>query len=230
VLFDLDGTLHDYRKASAAAMDRVYALIEQGTGCPREEQVKVYNEVLRSRTAAAFVCGRRGVGYRRERFTDLAERLRLPSMDLSGLESEYSRGLAENLTLYSDVPPTLDRLRESRVRVAIVSEGPHDAQIDTISRLGIGPFVDHIFTSGECKISKPDGLYRLAIAAMKDDPQHVLVVGDSLDRDVIPANKSGACGVLIDRSSGTQNGSATTTIFSLLQLFDGPYEFGIASC
>jgi len=61
--FDLDDTLHEFRKASASASSAVFDAIQQQTGMSIEPLESTYTEILRSKTASAFTEGRTSTEY-----------------------------------------------------------------------------------------------------------------------------------------------------------------------
>ena len=71
--FDLDDTLHEFRKASASASSPVFEAIHQHSGISIETLRTTYSEILRSKTASAFTEGKTSTEYRRDRFSRLLQ-------------------------------------------------------------------------------------------------------------------------------------------------------------
>lgn len=108
--------------------------------------------------------------------------------------------------LFSDVQDSLQYLR-SKYRLGLVTNGPPDLQKEKIERTDIGKFFDHILISGEIGIGKPDArLFNLALRRFSIGPTAVVMIGDSLERDVQGAHNAGIRGVWINRAGiNTEN-------------------------
>ena len=81
--------------------------------------------------------------------------------------------------------------------VAIISEGPHDAQDQTLEQLGFTPYVDHLITSSRYQRSKTAGLFQVALERLQIAPTQLLYVGDSPTRDYLPAASLGIHAFLV---------------------------------
>ncbi len=91
--------------------------------------------------------------------------------------------------------------------VMVISEGPHDAQVTTIERLGIAASVDLLVTSAGEGASKSDGLFEKALARAGCECHEVLYVGDSVERDIVPTSALGIANVYVGED-GLPEGSA----------------------
>jgi HAD superfamily hydrolase (TIGR01509 family) len=86
-----------------------------------------------------------------------------------------------------------------------------------IKSLGLEEFAK-VFTPRETKFLKPDPRAFLAVLEkLKVKPEETLMVGDELERDLIPAKKLGMETILIDRENKTENASVKK-INSLVEL------------
>lgn len=102
-------------------------------------------------------------------------------------------------SLFPEVQDLLQALR-SKYRLGLVTNGPPDLQKEKIGRTGIGKFFDNILISGEIGIGKPDArLFNLALARFSVEHTKVVMVGDSLERDIQGAHNVGIRGVWINR-------------------------------
>ena len=126
---------------------------------------------------------------------------------------------ANSGTLYSDVVPTLQRLRDSGFKLAIVSnwESPLDPLTE---RLGIAEYFDAIVASHDVRIrsEKPDPhIFNYALAAVGVSAEEVVHVGDTYAADIVGAENVGIRPILLDRDS-SQVGRWKETIQSLTEL------------
>ncbi|KXH56578.1 hypothetical protein CSAL01_03412 [Colletotrichum salicis] len=85
--FDLDDTLHEFRRASSAATAKPLEIISQRHGTSLDDLREAYGHVLREKTASAFADGKTSFEYRRERFSSVLDRFNLPSDDAAFLDS-----------------------------------------------------------------------------------------------------------------------------------------------
>lgn len=96
-------------------------------------------------------------------------------------EALYDRLLlAEGWSLYPDTLPTLRALRASRVPIAVVSNIGFDLR-QLAEELSLAGLVDEFVLSYEVGRCKPDpAIFLKACAALRTDPEHVLMVGDTV--------------------------------------------------
>jgi putative hydrolase of the HAD superfamily len=107
--------------------------------------------------------------------------------------------------LYPDTLETLATLRDSRYRLGCISntgDGVHVWRI--IERQGLSSWLSPIYMSEEIGLRKPHpGPFMMVLEKWALSPQQVVMVGDTLDADVLGAQRSGMRGIWIDR--GTVN-------------------------
>ncbi|KAK9242861.1 HAD-like domain-containing protein [Lipomyces tetrasporus] len=207
--FDLDDTLHEFRKASAHASRSVFEAI-QATHPDTNETIDdleaTYREILRSKTANAFTDGKTSEDYRRERFSHLlaAHGHEPASETLEHLLVVYRTGLRAALTLKAGALHLLEKLKARGKGVIIVTEGPQDAQEWTVAELGLKPFIDILVTTNEVGKSKVDGLFSAVLAKHNIAPGDLVYVSDNEQRDIVPAQAAGIDTVLYDEKSNCQ--------------------------
>ena len=135
------------------------------------------------------------------------------------LQSEHSLFSATNATLYDDAIPTLQRLRNAGLKLAIVSNW--DTPLDPLTeRLGIAEYFDAIVVSHDerVKSAKPDShIFNYTRAAIGVSAEETVHVGDTYEADIVGARNAGIRPILIDRDR-TQTGRWSETILSLSEL------------
>ena len=135
------------------------------------------------------------------------------------LQSEHSLFAANAATLYDDVIPTLDRLRDRDLKLAIVSNW--DTPLDPLTeRLGIAHYFDAIVASHDARVrsAKPDPhIFNYTLAAVDVSAAEVVHVGDTYEADIVGARNVGVRPILIDRD-GSQTDKWSETIQSLSEL------------
>lgn len=206
--FDLDDTLHDFRRASAHASTRVFETIHASNSQISTDTVRTtYQAILRDATANAFTDGRTSREYRRERFGRLlyAHGL-IDSNDFSELENPlldhlvevYHNNLRESLALKPGVLQLLQALHQTGRKIIVITEGPADGQEWTVQELGIRPYINFLASTNEFGRSKIDGLFGAVLATYDITAEEIVYFGDNEVRDIQAARKEGILAVLYD--------------------------------
>jgi putative hydrolase of the HAD superfamily len=187
--FDLDDTLHDFRKASSTALLAVLSRINADHGTDIDEMQKLYRHILAEKTAAAFTDGRTSREYRKERFEALTQKIQLPCDDdyFNILADNYEAALSMALCLKCGALGLLTLLKNLGKKIAIITEGPEDAQVWTLRHLGIHNMVDFLATTNRFRTSKVEGLLRRVLEALGVSAKDLVYIGDSWTRDMEPA-------------------------------------------
>ncbi len=135
------------------------------------------------------------------------------------LQSEHSLFAASAATLYDDTIPTLEHLRDTGFKLAIVSNW--DTPLDPLTeRLGIADYFDTITASHDerVKSAKPDPhIFNYTLAKVGVSAEETVHVGDTYEADIVGARNVGIRPILIDRD-GAQTGRWDETIQSLSEL------------
>ncbi|CAI7609919.1 unnamed protein product [Penicillium viridicatum] len=177
--FDLDDTLHEFRRASANASVRVFETIYASNNKISIEILRnTYQDILRSATANAFTDGRTSSEYRRERFGHLLK----------------AHGLIDDSLL----DRLLETLQGLGKKVIVITEGPADAQQWTVQELGIRSYIDVLVTTNEVGKSKVDGLFAVVLEKYGIAAEDIVYFGDNEIRDVQTAREEGILAVLYD--------------------------------
>jgi HAD superfamily hydrolase (TIGR01509 family) len=116
---------------------------------------------------------------------------------------------------YPDAAGALGSLRALGIRAAVVSNW--DCSLGgLLAELGLGGLVDAVVTSAEAGVRKPDPrIFETALAAVRCPPELALLVGDSLDVDVVGGRAAGIRSVLLDRGGPTREAEYAERIVSL---------------
>ena len=103
---------------------------------------------------------------------------------------------------FPDVANNLTNLREV-YQLALVTNGAPDLQREKIQGANLARFFDAILISGEVGIGKPDcRLFKLALEALATSPSETVMIGDSLNRDILGAQRAGLKGIWMNRLEG----------------------------
>ncbi len=114
--------------------------------------------------------------------------------------------------LFPEVKENLTHLREI-YQLALVTNGAPDLQREKIQGAKLAQYFKHILISGEVGIGKPDTqIFKLALEAIAASPSETVMVGDSLSRDILGAQKAGLKGIWLNRSGSKPTDEVTSDV------------------
>ncbi|GJC83102.1 hypothetical protein ColLi_05940 [Colletotrichum liriopes] len=218
--FDLDDTLHEFRQASTAAIGKTLDAISQRHRTPWTALEEEYTKILREKTAGAFSEGKTSFEYRRERFASLLERFSLPqdTAFLDELLDVYETTLNQSLQLKDGAASIFETLKGTGKKIAVITEGPQDAQERTVQNLGIADHIDFLATTNYFGVSKIDGLFPKVLSHLGISAADMVYVGDSELRDMKPATAGGIFCIHFNEAAQTSWASQPPRIGSLRDL------------
>jgi putative hydrolase of the HAD superfamily len=218
--FDLDDTLHEFRKASKAAAAEVFKYISSHSNIPATELAKSYSEILARKTASAFTDGRTSDEYRKERFGALLDKHGLDADEnvLVILAELYKDALANALETKAGALTLLPYLRSIGKKVVIITEGPQDAQEWTIEELGLSEHLDELATTNKFGKSKTDGLFESVLKFLGIEGKDIVYIGDNYARDIFPAQEQGITTIYFNELEDVVLSRQGTRVNSLLQI------------
>jgi putative hydrolase of the HAD superfamily len=201
--FDLDDTLHEFRKASGSASRVVFANVASRFGIGPDLLAADYSQILISATKSAFTDGRTSAEYRKERFAALLDRrgLQYDEVYVGYLANEYKSALRSALQLKPGAIQLLQYVKQIGKKIIVVTEGPTDAQVWTVQQLGLEPYVDILVTTNQVGKAKIDGLFTEVLRIYQIVPKDLVYIGDSLDRDIVPATQAGILAIHFDEEN-----------------------------
>lgn len=207
--FDLDDTLHEFRKASTQASQGVFESITYQHGIEIETLKSSYAEILRCVTANAFTDGRTSTEYRRDRFTRLLRVHGINEVDqedqyIAHLLDVYQSSLQSNLAFKAGALSFLRALKQRSKNIIVITEGPADAQEWTIRELGLKPYIDVLVTTNEMGRSKVDGLFGAVLRKYGIHSEEIIYFGDNAVRDIQASQEEGILAVLYDEKQQNQ--------------------------
>ena len=206
VFFDLDGTLCDSDTAWGIAQRETFQLFRKHyPGISEEMLAKAWSTVHQElfQQLDAGKCAMADV--RDSRFPCLFKELGLPQGPVTDELNDFlgSRYLT-SLRLYDDVT-ILEMLHA--YHVGIITNGAHDehtdSQLSKVRHLGLNKRIQSLSISGEIGVRKPHlEIFKVACERAGVLFQEALFVGDSVENDIVGANRAGMTSVFINRKSG----------------------------
>ena len=205
VFFDLDGTLCDSDTAWDIAQRDMFQLFHKhypdvSEAALTEAWRTVHQELFKQLNAGK--CSMAEV--RDSRFQCLFKELDLPIDKIMEELSDFfcSRYLT-SLCLYDDVT-VLEELHA--YHVGIITNGAHDdhtdSQLSKVRHLGLSERIQSLTISGEIGIRKPNlEIFKVACERASVLPEEAMFIGDSVQNDIVGANRAGMTSVHINRTS-----------------------------
>lgn len=191
VFFDLDHTLWDFERNSSLTFERILA--EHGIQIPLEDFLRVY---VPTNLAFWKLYREKKItkeALRYQRLKTVFDQLRHPVSDevIHSLSSEYINHLSSYTHLFPDTVAVLNYLRP-RYRLHIITNGFQEIQEKKLKNSGIHHFFEHIVDSEMAGVKKPNPIiFELALDRAKVHPQKSLMIGDSLEADILGAKSVG---------------------------------------
>lgn len=185
ILFDLDNTLIDFMRMKRLACEAaVTAMIKAGLKADKKRTLALLFKLY----------DRHGYEYKHIFQALLREMTGKVDYGIVGAGIVAYRRARETLLFpYLDVLPTLDRLRAKGIRLAIVTDAPRIEAWIRLAAMRIQNKFDAVITFDDSRTKKPNPLpFRLALKKLgirPEDAGYVLVVGDSIRKDIVPARK-----------------------------------------
>jgi HAD superfamily hydrolase (TIGR01662 family) len=244
IIFDLGWTLVDFASDIPGAepqriRDLDSFLLENGLGLDGAAVFASYREEMRALWQAGAALNyeypaRLAMLRALRRYLDRedATRFAAAALDVS-FESVVSQW-----QLYPDTLDTLSALRDDGYRLGCISntnDGAHVWRI--VDRCELRPWLSPIYTSQEVGLRKPHPrIFEMVLEQWRLPPDQVIMVGDTLNADVLGAHNADMHGVWIDRglvNPWSNNEKSKThivpdaTIQQLAELLDLLDELGL---
>ncbi|OTA99164.1 hypothetical protein M426DRAFT_76559 [Hypoxylon sp. CI-4A] len=197
--FDLDDTLHEFRRSSGKAINQVFEDISGRYGTPVPALRDEYMKILKEKTAGAFSDGKTSFDYRRERFSSLLAHFFLPvdSQFMDELLNSYETTLMASLEL---------------------KKGPQDAQERAVKGLGIDGHIDFLATTNHFRTAKTDDLFPRVLEHLGISAGDIAYIGDNVQRDMEPAMAAGIFSIHLAEKESESLGSSPPRIDTLKKL------------
>lgn len=198
VLFDLDNTLYEYEPVHKKALNETYKILRKEIKISLKEFLKLYkiSQAEIHRELAGTASSHNRILY----FQRLIEKTHntIESDIVLKLYRTYWDNFLKNMKLGKGVIQTLKKLKQNRIKTAIVSDLTTHIQLRKMSKLGITPFIDILVTSEEAGSEKPNNvMFLLALNKLNVLPSEAIMVGDNPINDIEGGNSVGLDTVLL---------------------------------
>lgn len=189
LLFDLDDTLLDFKTAENSSLDKTYDAYFS-PHCEREQ----YKHTFRRINVALWDLVHQGRMHPRqvgsERFLQLMKELKI-QLNIKEVSGYYESVLGGEVIWFPRVAETLDRLKK-KYKMGIITNGLTTVQEKKYQLSGLKKWFSCFLISEKVGLAKPDRrIFDLACASLAEDPQNILMIGDSLASDYRGALNTG---------------------------------------
>ncbi|WP_248761906.1 HAD family hydrolase [Pseudarthrobacter sp. SSS035] len=226
VLFDLDNTLFDHPASARAGFDAFLRHL----GREQSEELTLswleIEQVNYDRFLSKELSFHEQRRERLRQFLPLTG-LAIPQTDtgLDELFAIYLQNYEDAWTAFPDAAPALWSLRDGGMLVGVVTNGNHNQQTSKISRIGLGPLIDRIFSSELTSHAKPaPEAFTQPCKSMKIAPAQTLYVGDNYRVDIEGAQNAGLHAIHLNRDGAGDRG-AIQSLAELAPLLVGETPF-----
>jgi putative hydrolase of the HAD superfamily len=158
-------------------------------------------------------------GFWAELTEEWLRRLELPQSWVQPLMEAGDRRLygpqSEVFSLFPDVIPCLERLKQTGTRIAILSNWDYTLH-RVVESQGIGSYFEHVVASLEEGVEKPEAaLFEIAASRLGLSTAELVHVGDDPIDDFQGALGAGCGAILLDRGQSEQSGRVISSLDSL---------------
>ncbi|MDQ6859056.1 MAG: HAD family hydrolase [Chloroflexota bacterium] len=141
-------------------------------------------------------------GFREAVWTTALQRVGMSDRPLArGLSATFARVRRSDWGLDPAAIPVLDAV--ARYRLALVTNGAPDVQRQKLEGTGIRSRFGAVIISAQLGIAKPDHrIFDAALDALGASAVDAVMIGDSIQHDIVGARRAGLRTIWIDRSQG----------------------------
>ncbi len=189
VLFDLDNTLIDFMKMKRRANDAaITAMIKAGLKIDKKDAWRLLEKLFH----------KHGLEYQ-QIFNEFLTEI-LGHVDLKVLAAAvvaYRGVKGDLLQPYTNAKLVLKKLKKKGYRLGVVTDAPKFQAWTRLYEMRLEKYFDIVVTLDDSGSFKHTGLpFERAIDMLGFKPKEIMMVGDWVSRDIIPANKLGIKTVL----------------------------------
>lgn len=192
ILWDIDGTLLDFKKAENAAIKKCFQVF--GLGKCTEGMIEVYSKINQKYWEKL----EKGEMSKKEilvkRFEDFFHTENIVTDCAKEFNLEYQLRLGDTICFCDDSYELIKKLK-SRVKQYAVTNGTKAAQDRKLEASGLGVLFDGVFISEEVGCEKPGIDFFTHVFEKIGDykKEEIMIVGDSLTSDMQGGNNAGIC-------------------------------------
>ena len=185
-IFDLDGTLLNRDESIKIFIARQYERLNKLVGhIPKEKYLKRFIEL-----------DKRGYVWKDIVYQQLVNEFNIVKITSEELLQDYICEFKNNCIPFSNLTQMLDKLKRSKIKLGIITNGFGKFQMDNIKALGIEKYFDVILVSEWEGIKKPDPeIFTRVLELLNVAPYESIYVGDHPENDIKASQNVGMKGI-----------------------------------
>ncbi|MDR2832912.1 MAG: HAD family hydrolase [Streptococcaceae bacterium] len=193
IVFDVDDTIYDQQAPFKRAIEKIFPYFDMKDINKAYIRYRHYSDVGFPRVFAKewdinyFRFWRTNETLKDLGYDEITEEVG------KAFQETYEEEL-DNIQMLDEMRLTLDFLREKKIPVGLITNGPTEHQLKKVKKLGLYEYVEpgRVIVSGATPFQKPEKeIFNLAARQFGMNPETTLYVGDSYDNDVLGSNRGG---------------------------------------
>jgi len=141
------------------------------------------------------------------------------------IADEYSKVRLNNMYLFPETISVLEKLKKKNYTLLLMTNGDNKGQRDKIKKFCLEKYFNHILIEGELGYDKPDDrIFKKATNLINLKPEHIMIVGDNFDWEILPGKNYGFKAVWINKRNipvdNYKKKTADAIIYNLNELYD----------
>lgn len=199
MVFDLDDTVYDYQSCNKYAINRLRQYCMDKFFIQAKEFDTIYEKakkIVKGQLQDTAASHNRML-YMQILMEQFSQK---PAVYALELYHVYWDAMLQTMQLYDYVLPLFRELVSQGIRIAMLTDLTAQIQHRKIRKLGIAEYVDVLVTSEEVGREKPDpAMFHLVVKKLQMQPEQLVMVGDSCEKDIKGARMAGMHGILYSR-------------------------------
>lgn len=191
VFFDLDHTLWDFDKNSALTFEKILVEHKIEIELPNFLEVYVPANLVFWKLYREEKISKKDLRYQRLKTVFDKLDYRVSEDTINSLAKEYIDNLPSFNNLFPNTIEVLEYLKP-KYRLHIITNGFQEIQDKKLQNSGIFSFFDQVVNSEMAGVKKPNPIiFDLALKNAKVAPEKSIMIGDSLEADILGAQSVG---------------------------------------
>jgi len=194
IFIDIDDTIYNYKAAHSIAIKQCYEYFFKNISSRLD--FNKFNEIYRDKrnivTSNLYpqgACRSRFLAFQ-SMFEDFD--LKKPYELALLFEKLYWNSLINTISVYEPVLDLLHYAKNNNIKTCAVTDMQAYYQVKKLEKLQVSDYIDYLATSEEAGEEKPSKkIFNLALRKVKLKNNQVIMIGDSLEKDINGAEKLG---------------------------------------
>ncbi len=217
ILFDIDDTLIDHKKAARAALLRVQRENDSLGNVELSELEVLWSSDFHYYWSKLLEGEATIEENRTTRFINILKQLGAPTVGAELLAKAYGEEYMRTISPVAGSHELLQKLKRKGIEISLVSNNLREMQMQKMNKCGLQNYADSMTLSGDCGVQKPDPeIFRIALRKVGCEPDQAVMIGDSYEMDVVGAVSAGVLPIWFKHSPGPPQLDYKNTLKSFL--------------